>query len=324
MSNKATVAMFEGPRKEDILDRLSYVITPQAFAGMQDQLVRLVQGQGNVEVESLFRTLSGRMIQVAINVAAASGNEREPQRLLVSVQDITQRQEAAEALEQEQRRLRQLLEVYEQHRRLIAYDIHDAVCQPLAAALMTFESCTHRLQRECAERTRAGFSHVLQLLQEGLRESRRLMSGLRPPILDESGLLAALEYLVCENQGVDGLEIHFSHAGQFGRWLRPWRPPSSASCRRGSPTPSVIAKASACGSVWSKSTADSRGNRRLGPRLRPRSSSPRTTSGWSACANARNCSAGRWRSTASRTAAPRIRAELPVVAGDFRRPEGEA
>jgi PAS domain S-box-containing protein len=135
--------------------------------------------------------------------------------------EVAERMRAEEVVQQEQRRLRQLLEVYEQHRQLIAYDIHDTVCQRLTGALMTFEGCTRQLRPECQAATREGFARVLQLLQEGIRESRRLMSGLRPPILDESGLVAAIDYLVCENQGVSGLEVSFDHDVRFHRLVPP-------------------------------------------------------------------------------------------------------
>jgi signal transduction histidine kinase len=48
-----------------------------------------------------------------------------------------------------------------------------------------------------------------QLLRDSLAEARRLISGLRPPILDEAGVVAALEYLVGEQ--TDDCRIELVH-----------------------------------------------------------------------------------------------------------------
>jgi signal transduction histidine kinase len=110
--------------------------------------------------------------------------------------EITQRQQAEAAIRRQREVLKQLLDVYEQHRQLIAYEIHDGVTQMLTGAMMTLEATVLSLQPECAQTTRDGFNRVADLLRKALAESRRLMSGLRPPVLDESGLVAAVECLV--------------------------------------------------------------------------------------------------------------------------------
>ena len=118
-------------------------------------------------------------------------------------------------------RLKQLLDVYEKHRQLIAYEIHDGVTQSLTAALMSLEAAVRQLQPECAEKTREGFARVAELLRDGLTEARRLMSGLRPLVLDESGLVSAIEYLVCEASKDKAIEIDCSIEVQFGRLAPP-------------------------------------------------------------------------------------------------------
>ena len=53
-------------------------------------------------------------------------------------------------------------------------------------------------------------------MREALAEGRRLISGLRPPILDERGVVAALEYLVTEVRP-EIPQIEFVNNTQFGR-----------------------------------------------------------------------------------------------------------
>ena len=59
------------------------------------------------------------------------------------------------------------------------------------------------------------------MLRRSIDETRRLISGLRPPILDESGILAAVEYLICEHRERSGIDIMFKHNLQAVRLAPP-------------------------------------------------------------------------------------------------------
>jgi signal transduction histidine kinase len=59
------------------------------------------------------------------------------------------------------------------------------------------------------------------MLRRSIDESRRLISGLRPPILDEAGILAAVDYLVCEYRERSGIDIMFKHDFQAVRLAAP-------------------------------------------------------------------------------------------------------
>ena len=49
------------------------------------------------------------------------------------------------------------------------------------------------------------------MLNECMREARRLINGLRSPILDELGVVAAIEDLISQNSNQDKPEIDFVH-----------------------------------------------------------------------------------------------------------------
>jgi signal transduction histidine kinase len=59
------------------------------------------------------------------------------------------------------------------------------------------------------------------LLSRSIDETRRLISGLRPPILDESGILAAVEYLICEYRERSGVDIMLRHDLRGSRFAPP-------------------------------------------------------------------------------------------------------
>lgn len=166
-----------------------------------------------IEVADVFgRWWTARLMPVA--------GEETVEHVIVIARDITKQKRAAEAVQREQRLLRQLLDLHERDRRLIAYEIHDGFSQQVTAARFNLEAFARMPNRDCDE-ARKLFNTGLELLSDSIDESRRLISGLRPPILDESGIVAAIDYLVCESREWGAVEIEFSHDVQFDRLAPP-------------------------------------------------------------------------------------------------------
>jgi len=139
------------------------------------------------------------------------------------VRDVSERHRAAEQLLREQRLLREMLNLQERERRLVAYEIHDGLAQMLTGAQFKLQTVQERLQRQTLEdpETRKIFEQGLQLLNDGLVEARRLISGLRPPILDDSGVVAAIHYLAEETRERGGPEVEFVPDVHFQRLAPP-------------------------------------------------------------------------------------------------------
>ena len=112
--------------------------------------------------------------------------------------DNTERKKAAEALRHEHQVLRQLLKSHDRDRQLIAYEIHDGVAQLLAAAIMQFDTY-QRMRCDTPNAATQGGNVVAELLRQCHAEVRRLIGGLRPPVLDAFGVVAALQHLVYES-----------------------------------------------------------------------------------------------------------------------------
>ena len=93
-------------------------------------------------------------------------------------------------------RRRQLLDrtvrVAEEERARIAANLHDGPIQRLAALGLVLDRCRLRMDREDKEGARDLVKRARTELSEEIRSLRQLMSELRPPILDEGGLEAAL------------------------------------------------------------------------------------------------------------------------------------
>ena len=113
----------------------------------------------------------------------------------VVTRDITEHKRVEEALARERRTLKHMLQASDHERQLIAYDIHDGLAQQLAGAIMQFQIYAHAREtspKDAAQALEAG----LTMLRQSHAEARRLISGVRPPILDESGVVAAVAHLV--------------------------------------------------------------------------------------------------------------------------------
>ncbi|HSX60022.1 MAG TPA: sensor histidine kinase [Tahibacter sp.] len=121
--------------------------------------------------------------------------------------DELMRQHAAllTRLQQDQRRTRHLARsvwrIEEQARRRIARELHDGVGQNLVALMRQLDTIASQLPRN-AEASHGGLLRARELVQATLEDTRSLSRLLRPQILDDLGLEAALRWLA---RSVDGL-----------------------------------------------------------------------------------------------------------------------
>lgn len=136
--------------------------------------------------------------------------------LISVIRDVSERKRTQEALERERQSLRHMLRASDHERQLIAYEIHDGLAQQLAAAAMHFESCGNLAKQQSGKATTAHEVGV-QLLRQAHEEARRLISGVRPPILDESGITAAIAHLVHDEQEAGDREFELINRVTFER-----------------------------------------------------------------------------------------------------------
>lgn len=136
------------------------------------------------------------------------------------IRDVTDRKRAEEILKRERRLLRDMLDLHERDRKLVAYEIHDGLAQQLTAAVFRFQSVDPSRESGLAE-GREMFEEGLRLLRQAMVETRRLISGLRPPVLDELGVVAAIQCLVDEKQQNGNPKIEFIHDPELERLAAP-------------------------------------------------------------------------------------------------------
>ena len=130
--------------------------------------------------------------------------------------DVTERKQAEEALQKEHRTLKHLLQSSDHERQTIAYEIHDGLAQYLAAAIMQFDVYRSHREKKPNEATKA-YDAAMTLLRQGHSEARRLIAGIRHPVLDEAGVVEAIAHLINEQNREIGPEIEFNSHVKFSR-----------------------------------------------------------------------------------------------------------
>jgi PAS domain S-box-containing protein len=127
-------------------------------------------------------------------------------------------QEANTALQESQRRLQilsqRLVEVQEEERRAIARELHDRVGQSLSALNINMIIMRDQLLPDSLERVASRLNDSMHLVGETITLVRDVMSNLRPAVLDDYGLEAALQSYVDEYMFRYGIKVVLEKSAQ--------------------------------------------------------------------------------------------------------------
>lgn len=206
-----------GATREALLGKSFLSLVAEPYRDVtQERLQQITAEQPVIENEELVELPSGEVRwQQWINRGIFDEQGR-----IVEVQstgrDVTERKQAQEALERERHTLRHMLRASDHERQLIAYEIHDGLAQQLAAAIMQLQTYEH-LRGQSLEDAKTAYDAGTQMLRQAHAEARRLISGVRPPILDESGITAAIAHLVYDQRETSGIPVEFVGRVSFDR-----------------------------------------------------------------------------------------------------------
>jgi PAS domain S-box-containing protein len=149
-----------------------------------------------------IRHTSGRVTDVLYNATVYRNEAGKVQGIFAAARDVTVRKRTEDALRESEMQLRyfssQLLTAQENERRRVARELHDGIGQSLTAIKFKVESF---LQETCQTRMEVKakpLEAIIPMIQEGVREIRRVQQDLRPSILDDLGILATLSWLCRE------------------------------------------------------------------------------------------------------------------------------
>lgn len=136
----------------------------------------------------------------------------EPVRMIGSMVNITEQREAQQELEHSYRTIRELSDhlhqVREEERKSIAREIHDELGQQVTVMKMEITWLISEIKSE-SPLVRQKMEGLLDVLKETVGSIRRIASELRPSLLDDLGLSAAMEWHLKEFEKRSGVQTHF-------------------------------------------------------------------------------------------------------------------
>ena len=215
--NRAAERLSGYTRDELIGHNLMEFVASDHVQHVRERLCKKLAKKGETTYEVDIIVKDGRRVPVEVSSRAIYENG-QPVGVQGMVRDITERKLAQDAL---QLFSRQLIEAQEDERRRIARELHDQIGQVLTAVKMNL----HTVQQVSdSSETRSYVKDNIEAVDEALRLVRDLSVDLRPPVLDDLGLVTALHWYVDRYTQRTGLNVEVvvdlpEHNERFSREL---------------------------------------------------------------------------------------------------------
>ena len=156
-------------------------------------------------IETTMRWIAGVAILATLSIGAAG--------LALNLSESRVADAKLKALAQ------RVVESQEQERARLSRDLHDGISQWLVSIKLMIEAAVIRLGGDAAQqaRARADFERGAEEINKVLGEVRRISHDLRPSLLDDLGLAAALDHLAQECSQHGGTPVSFVSFGATER-----------------------------------------------------------------------------------------------------------
>ena len=166
---------------------------------VQDRLIGVLEAYGP---DTLVEEGAETLYSLAIQAASALENAR-------LYTELSERENQLRDL------VGKLIMAQEEERRRVAYDVHDGLAQTAAAAHQHLQAFA-RHHTICSAEDQEELDEVLELVRELVGEARQVIYDLRPTVLDDFGLAAAVRLQVATLRA-EGLEIDLKESLGEGR-----------------------------------------------------------------------------------------------------------
>ncbi len=198
-------------------------ISPQDFGATYEAFLECVHPRDRELVkEAVDRTLADPSIPYSLEhrVARRDGEEQvvhergeltldkggRPVRMIGTVQDMTENKQIEGSLQKSRVELRRLssrlISVQEEERKKIARELHDGIGQTLSAIKYLIENTLQTRAHGPVSSQLQSLRPIIPLIQNAIEEVRRIQTDLRPPTLDDLGILATLSWFCREYQKI--------------------------------------------------------------------------------------------------------------------------
>jgi signal transduction histidine kinase len=190
-----------------------------------DEVIETVSDGQFWQGELQLRNLQKEKVWVMVVITPVYNEREEVDALLLVGSDITQRKiaeqnmrrknraEIEKKINQQKFRSVLILEGQEEERNRIAMDIHDGIGQMLTSLKYQIESIDPR----SGEKAEQKIAEVDQLIKQVIREVRRVTFNLKPTVLGDYGLQAALNVFVQETAKLVDVRLVYKTSGELER-----------------------------------------------------------------------------------------------------------
>ena len=187
--NRAAEKLSGYSRDEIIGKHFSNYVAPKDLKHVRKNLCKKLDEEGETTYEIDLVTKDRRRVPVEVNSRLIYENGR-PIGVQGTARDMTERKRAQEALQIYSRRL---IEAQEAERQSLARELHDEIGQVLTAVRINLQTVQNTCQ---ADVSGPRIEESIVIVDEALTRIRELSLELRPSLLDDLGLAAALRWYV--------------------------------------------------------------------------------------------------------------------------------
>ncbi len=172
----------------------------------------LAQGVDQWASEYRFKKYDGTYVSFYDRGYVVKDEEGRPQRMIGSMMDITRLKIVEEELALSYKEIRELSEhviyVREENKKKIAREMHDELGQQITVMKIQVAWLSSKLQT-VDDDIRQRLQNLDEILNDSLKSIRRISAELRPSLLDDLGLIAALEWHLKEVGLKLGVQVKF-------------------------------------------------------------------------------------------------------------------
>jgi PAS domain S-box-containing protein len=179
-------------------------LTPETMSiarQVKDKLLRGETMEQRYEQRLIKKDGSEAIMQLTTRLIVGDG---KPQAFHNMAHDITEERRLQDNL---QFYLRQVLQAQEEERKRLARELHDDASQSILLLTHGIDNIASKTEKYSAQELRNQLGRLYELSQQTYQGIKHYAQALRPSILDDLGLMAAIKWLAEEMKKLSGIEI---------------------------------------------------------------------------------------------------------------------
>jgi PAS domain S-box-containing protein len=196
--NRAGERLLQRDREQIVSRNLVELVAEEQRAEAAQWLDQVVKGAESPPAEWDFLNAAGQRLKLEISTRMVEQGGKYVEVEGIG-RDITERKHLE----------RELLEVSNREQRRIGHDLHDGVCQQLAAIAYLTDILADQLQAQ-GHAASSEAEKIGRLINETISQTRSVARGLFPVRLEENGITSALEELAANTSSLFKINCRFS------------------------------------------------------------------------------------------------------------------